>query len=98
MKIQCVVLRVDGNIKKKCRLKQLFQSFLHQKFIFWLTQKSGYAMMNRYELTPVLSHLDTPTNDRGYGKYKIKGGNQHDFKGKESSNYRTVRQLSLIHI
>ena len=31
MKIQCVVLRVDGNIKKKCRLKQLFQSFLHHK-------------------------------------------------------------------
>jgi hypothetical protein len=32
MKIQCVVLRVDGNIKKKCRLKQFADEEIWKAF------------------------------------------------------------------
>lgn len=45
-------------------------------------------MINRYEITPGLSSLDTPTNNLVHGQIKIKGGNHHDFKGKESSYHR----------
>lgn len=41
-----------------------------------------------YEITPEPSFLETPTNSLVYGKIKIKGGNHHDFKGKEGSYHR----------